>query len=99
MPSAGGEVMAVEQVALWGGFTVFVLVVLALDLGVYQRQSHVIRMREALAWFFFWTGLALLFNLGLILFHDRGFEAGLEFLTGFLVEKSLSIDNIFVFIL
>jgi tellurite resistance protein TerC len=50
-------------------------------------------------WFGFWTGLALLFNLGILLFHERGGQAGLEFFTGFLVEKSLSIDNVFVFIL
>ena len=88
-----------QQLALWGGFTLFVLAMLALDLGLFQRRPHVIGMKEAMAWFGVWTGLALLFNIGVILFHARGGEAGLEFLTGFLVEKSLSIDNIFVFIL
>ena len=88
-----------QQLALWGGFTLFVLAMLALDLGLFQRKPHVIGMKEAMAWFGLWTGLALLFNIGVILFHARGGEAGLEFLTGFLVEKSLSIDNIFVFIL
>ncbi|RBP47737.1 tellurite resistance protein TerC [Roseimicrobium gellanilyticum] len=72
---------------------------LALDLGVFQRKAHVISMREALGWFGVWTGLALIFNIGVILFHDRGSEAGLEFFTGFIVEKALSVDNIFVFIL
>jgi tellurite resistance protein TerC len=72
---------------------------LALDLGVFQRKPHVIKVKEALGWFGFWTGLAFLFNIGLIFFHERGRQAGLEFFTGYLVEKSLSIDNIFVFTL
>ncbi len=88
-----------ESFALWGGFTLFVFAMLALDLGVFQRKAHVISMREALGWFGVWTGLALIFNIGVILFHERGSEAGLEFFTGFLVEKALSVDNIFVFIL
>jgi tellurite resistance protein TerC len=88
-----------DSLALWGGFTLFVLALLALDLGLFQRKPHVIGMKEAMAWFGVWTGLALLFNLGVVLFHERGGEAGLEFFTGFLVEKSLSIDNVFVFIL
>jgi len=88
-----------ETFALWGGFTLFVFAMLALDLGVFQRKAHVISMREALGWFGVWTSLALIFNIGVILFHDRGAEAGLEFFTGFLVEKALSVDNIFVFIL
>lgn len=88
-----------QTVALWGGFTLFIVLMLALDLGVFQRKPHIISMKEALGWFGVWTGLALLFNVGIILFHERGTQAGLEFFTGFLVEKSLSIDNIFVFIL
>ena len=84
---------------LWVGFTVFILAMLALDLGVFQRRPHVPSTKEAMGWFGFWTGLALLFNLGIGLFHERGAQAGLEFFTGFLVEKSLSIDNVFVFIL
>ena len=84
---------------LWVGFTLFILGMLGLDLGLFQRRPHVIGMKEAMAWFAVWTGLALVFNVGLILFHDRGTEAGLEFFAGFLVEKSLSIDNVFVFIL
>lgn len=88
-----------ETIALWGGFTLFIVAMLALDLGVFQRRPHVISMKEALAWFGVWTGLALLFNLGILLFHERGGQAALEFFTGFLVEKSLSIDNIFVFLL
>jgi tellurite resistance protein TerC len=89
----------IEGMALWGGFTLFILAMLALDLGVFQRRPHVVTMREALAWFGAWVGLALIFNTGIFLFHERGTEAGLEFFTGFFVEKSLSIDNVFVFIL
>jgi tellurite resistance protein TerC len=88
-----------DSMWLWGGFTIFILAMLALDLGVFQRRPHVISIKEAMAWFGFWTGLAMLFNLGILLFHERGAEAGLEFFTGFLVEKSLSVDNVFVFIL
>jgi tellurite resistance protein TerC len=88
-----------DSIWLWGGFTLFILAMLALDLGVFQRRPHVITIKEAMAWFGVWTGLAMLFNVGILLFHERGAEAGLEFLTGFLVEKSLSIDNVFVFIL
>lgn len=83
----------------WGVFALFIAVMLALDLGLFQRRPHVIGMREALTWFGVWTGLALLFNLGIVLFHERGLSAGLEFLTGYLVEKSLSTDNVFMFIL
>ncbi len=72
---------------------------IALDLGVFNRRPHVISMREAFAWFGVWLGLALVFNIGLAIFHERGIEAGLEFFAGYLVEKSLSIDNVFVFIL
>lgn len=88
-----------EKMILWGGFTLFILSMLALDLGVFQRKPHIIKMKEALVWFGFWIILALIFNLGIVFLHERGTEAGLEFLTGFLVEKSLSVDNIFVFIL
>lgn len=88
-----------ETFVLWGGFTLFIAIMLALDLGVFQRKAHVISMKEALTWFGVWTALALIFNVGIVFFHDRGGQAGLEFFTGFLVEKSLSVDNIFVFLL
>ena len=88
-----------EQTAMWGGFTLFILAMLALDLGVFHRRPHVISVKEALAWFGIWVGLALLFNAGIFFFYERGAQAGLEFFTGFLVEKSLSVDNVFVFIL
>jgi tellurite resistance protein TerC len=82
--------------ALWAGFVAFVLFMLALDLGVFNKQDHVVRFREALGWSGMWISLALLFNAAI--FWKFGQERGLEFLTGYLIEKSLSIDNIFVFI-
>jgi tellurite resistance protein TerC len=83
----------------WIGFTAFILLMLALDLGLFQRRPHVLSTKEALAWFGVWTSLAILFNIGIVVFHPRRLDAGLEFFAGFLVEKSLSIDNVFVFIL
>ncbi len=83
----------------WIGFLVFIAVMMCIDLGLFNRRSHVIGIKEALSWFAIWIGLAFIFNIGLVFFHERGVEAGLEFFTGFLVEKSLSIDNVFVFIL
>jgi tellurite resistance protein TerC len=82
---------------LWIGFNVFVLAMLALDLGVFHRQAHVVKVKEALIWSAVWIALALLFNLGV--YFWRGAETALEFFTGYLIEKSLSVDNIFVFIL
>jgi tellurite resistance protein TerC len=81
---------------LWGGFLVFVLLMLALDLGVFHRHEHVIRYREALIWSAVWVSLALVFNAYVA--WRFGSQAGLEFLTGYLIEKSLSVDNIFVFV-
>src|SRR5688572_8958637 len=70
---------------------------LALDLGVFHRRAHDVSMREAGAWSIVWLVLSLLFAVGLYRFS--GPEAGLMFLTGYLIEKSLSVDNIFVFVL
>lgn len=86
-------------VNLWGwvGFNAFVLVMLALDLGVFNRKAHSVSLKEALTWSIVWISLALLFNLGL--YFISGPEAALQFLTGYLIEKSLSVDNIFVFVL
>ncbi len=82
--------------ALWIGFTLFVLAMLALDLGVFHRRAHEVSVREALTWTAVWVTLALLFNLGVYFWF--GPARALEFLTGYLIEKALSIDNIFVFI-
>jgi tellurite resistance protein TerC len=82
--------------ALWIGFNAFVVAMLALDLGVFNRKAHVVGYKEALIWSGVWISLALTFNAGLA--WQFGGEHGLEFLTGYLIEKSLSVDNIFVFI-
>jgi tellurite resistance protein TerC len=82
--------------ALWIGFTLFVIAMLAIDLGVFHRRAHEVRVREALVWTGVWVGLALVFNLGVYLWF--GSERALEFLTGYVIEKALSVDNLFVFL-
>ncbi|MFY9269614.1 MAG: TerC family protein [Candidatus Manganitrophaceae bacterium] len=81
----------------WILFNLFVLAMLALDLGVFHRKAHVVQLREALTWSGVWIVLALLFNL--IIYSWHGPEAALQFLAGYLIEKSLSVDNLFVFLL
>jgi tellurite resistance protein TerC len=81
---------------LWAGFTLFVVAMLALDLGVFHRRAHVVGYREALAWTVLWISLALIFNV--LVYWWFGSEPALEFLTGYVIEKALSIDNIFVFL-
>ena len=76
-------------------FNLFVLAMLALDLGVFHRRAHVVSLREAVVWSIIWITLSLLFNLGIWFF--RGQVPALEFLTGYILEKSLSMDNVFVF--
>ncbi|MFL5384922.1 MAG: TerC family protein [Longimicrobiaceae bacterium] len=78
----------------WVAFNGFVLLMLALDLGVFHRKAHEVRLREAAAWSAVWVAVSLLFNAGIWLFAGRA--PALEFLTGYLVEKSLAVDNIFV---
>ena len=80
----------------WGGFFAFIVFMLALDLGVFQRRAHEVKMREALAWCAVWFSLALGFN-GLV-YHWRGAELGTQFLAAYLVELCLSVDNVFIFI-
>lgn len=80
---------------LWIGFTVFVLAMLALDLGVFHRKSHAVSFKESLGWTSVWITLALLFGAGV--WHFAGQEKALEFYTGWLIEYSLSADNVFVF--
>jgi len=82
---------------LWVGFNVFVLLMLALDLGVFHRKAHEVKFREAITWSAIWIVLALIFNGGV--WYYFGEVKAVEFLTGYIVEKSLSVDNIFVFVL
>lgn len=86
-----------ETALLWIFFNVFVLAMLALDLGVFHRKSHEVSVREALTWTSVWITLAMCFNLFVYYYFDK--EKALEFFTGYLIEKSLSVDNIFVIIL
>jgi tellurite resistance protein TerC len=80
----------------WAGFIAFVLALLALDLGVFHRKSHAVSWKEAAVWSGVWASLALLFN-GLV-YRAFGAERALEFGTGYLIEKALSVDNVFVFL-
>jgi tellurite resistance protein TerC len=89
--------LVMHQTALWIAFNVFVLGMLAVDLGVFNRKAHVISMREASRWTVVVVAMAALFNYGI--FRYQGHQAGLEFMTGYLIELALSVDNIFVFIL
>ena len=82
---------------LWVGFSVFIVTMLSLDLGLFNRKAHTIRYREAWIWSGVWVTLAMIFA-GLV-FHYQGSKRGLEFLTGYLIELSLSVDNLFVFLL
>src|SRR5688572_3696700 len=86
-----------EQTILWGSFSLFVMGMLALDLGVFHRKSHSVSVKEALTWTAVWIALAMIFNLFVYYYFDK--EAALEFFTAYVVEKSLSIDNIFVIIM
>jgi tellurite resistance protein TerC len=82
---------------MWVGFNVFVLVMLALDLGVFHRKAHIVTLKESLTWTAIWISLALVFNLGVWKYY--GSQKALEFFTGYVIEKSLSVDNVFVFVL
>src|SRR5689334_1178492 len=86
-----------EQLWLWVGFNAFVLAMLAVDLFVFHKEAHQVRVREAASWSLIWIGLAALFGAGVYRF--LGPEAGLQYFTGYLVEKALSVDNIFVFVM
>ena len=84
-------------IGAWVGFNAFVLVLLALDLGVFHRRAHAVGMREAAIWSAVWVTLALLF--GLRVYLVAGEQTGLQYLTGYLLEKALAVDNVFVFVL
>jgi tellurite resistance protein TerC len=86
-----------DQLWLWIGFNAFVLAMLAVDLLVFHKEAHEVRAREAAAWSVVWIVLALVFGAGVYRFMGR--DAGLEYFTGYLIEKALSVDNIFVFVL
>lgn len=81
---------------LWIGFNSFVLAAIALDLGVFSRRLHKVSMREAATWSAVWVSLAILFGLGILRY--AGHQLSLEFFTGYLVEKALSVDNLFLFL-
>lgn len=89
--------MISENLWPWIIFNAAVLGMLALDLGVFHRKAHEVKMKEALAWSAVWIALGLAFNAWI--YYSRGAEAGLQFLTGYVIEKSLSVDNVFVFAL
>jgi tellurite resistance protein TerC len=89
--------MESERLFLWVAFNVFVLGMLALDLGVFHRNAHAVSIKEASVWSIVWIGLAMLFNLGI--YFAWGQDKALEFLTGYVIEKSLSVDNLFVFLM
>jgi tellurite resistance protein TerC len=80
----------------WVGFNLFVLAMLAIDLGVFNRKAHTVGLKEAAIWTCVWVSLAFAFNLAL--FFEVGHKTALEFTTGYLIELSLSVDNIFVFL-
>jgi tellurite resistance protein TerC len=88
--------MATDTVLLWGGFLAGIALLLFFDLFVVHRKEHVVRVREALLWSAFWIGLAMAFAGGV--FALGGSDKGTEFLTGYVIEKSLSVDNVFIFL-
>ena len=81
---------------LWAGFVVFVLAMLAIDLGVFHKKAHEVSLKEAGIWSAVWVGLAVVFNVGVYIWF--GPDRALEFSTGYLIEKALAVDNIFVFV-
>src|SRR5690606_11155832 len=86
-----------NQSILWISFNMFILIMLILDLGVFNRKSKQITVKAALGWTAFWVFLAFLFNV-FVYFH-LGEQKAFEYFTGYIIEKSLSVDNIFVIIL
>lgn len=86
-----------EPIVLWAGFSFLMILMLVLDLGVFHRKSHIVSVREALTWTGVWIALAMAFNLFVFQYYDKA--KALEFFTAYVVEKSLSIDNIFVMLM
>ncbi len=89
--------MQSESIWFWVGFNAFILGLLAVDLGIFHRKAHAVSIREAGAWLAVWVSLALAFNV-IVLFW-KGRQPALEFLTGYILEESLSVDNMFIFVL
>ena len=85
------------EIYFWISFILFVLLMLALDLGIFHRKTHAVSFKESLAWTVVWVGLAVLFSA--LIYFWKGPEKSIEFLTGYIIELSLSVDNLFVFIL
>ncbi len=85
----------ITHLELWIAFAIIVAILLVLDLAVVNRMGHQLTMRAALVWSLVWIGVALAFNAGI--YYVLNGERALEFLTAYLVEESLSMDNLFVF--
>src|SRR6188768_1292557 len=85
-----------EQIWFWVGFNVFILGMLALDLGIFNRRAHHISFKESLGWITIWVSLAAIFNIWI--YQEQGTVKAMEFLTGYIIELSLSVDNLFVFL-
>lgn len=83
--------------SMWIGFNVFIIFMILLDLMIHNRKEHTIGYKEAFGWSFFWIALALGFNV--LIYYTHGSKSAIDFFTGYLVEKSLSVDNLFVFLL
>lgn len=88
--------MPTHSLTWWVSFNILILVLLALDLGVFNKKAHVIKLKEAAGWSVFWIILGLSF--GVFMWYEEGREIGMQYLTGYVVEKSLSVDNLFVFL-
>src|SRR5687768_6676935 len=86
-----------ENIYFWIIFNAFVLLLLGLDLLVFHRKAHEVKIKEAIFWTLFWIALSLAFNF--YIYYRYGSEPALEFLTAYLIEKSLSVDNLFVFLM
>lgn len=87
----------INQMYMWIGFFILIIILLAIDLGVFHRKVHAISLKEAVLLSIFWISLAMIFNAGI--YHILGVDKAFEFLTGYIVEKSLSVDNLFVFLI
>lgn len=84
-----------HSLSWWVGFNILIFILIAIDLGLLHKKSHVISVKEALIWSLGWILISLTFNVGVYFWF--GYDSALQFLTGYLIEKSLSVDNIFVF--